>query len=329
MKGYSIILFLCICLPVLIVGLGAESAAWTGPADSSFLPTTTITSTPVETPANTQPPVVETVWVYHQNAPVEMELEEYIVGVVLAEMPASFELEALKAQAVAARTYTYQKQTGENKDHPTCMVCTDSTHCQAWRDPATEPEEAKKIRKAVMDTKGEYACYDGQPIEALYHSCSGGMTENVEHVWGGKPVPYLTAVESPGEEMAENRYKDSVTMTKEAFVAALKKSKPECKATAKDVYTGMGQIKRSASGRILSMQIGDAVFSGKELRNIFELRSAHIRFSEDGEKITLITYGFGHGVGLSQYGANARAKEGMNYIEILQFYYKGITVENR
>ena len=327
MKGYSIILFLCICLPVLIVGLGAESAAWTGPADSSFLPTTTFASVPTSTPLkNTL--VVKTVWVYHQNAPMEMALEEYIVGVVLAEMPASFELEALKAQAVAARTYTYQKQTEENEDHPGCVVCTDSTHCQAWRDPTAESEQAKKIREAVLATKGEIACYDGQPIEALYHACSGGMTENVENVWGGNAVPYLTGVESPGEEKAESRYKDSVTMTKEAFVAALKEAKTACNATAKDVYTGMGQIKRSASGRILSMQIGGVIFTGRELRTIFQLRSTHIRFSEDGEQITLITYGFGHGVGLSQYGANARASEGMNYKEILQFYYKGITVEH-
>ncbi len=352
--GYTLILFFCIlCLPSLIVGLGAESASWVGSADSSFCATTpTATSAPAnsvvmspQTTAVIMTTPVTTISVYNATTKkvFETTLEEYIVGVVLAEMPANFELEALKAQAVAARTYTYKKMlAGDNADHPGCAVCTDSAHCQAWRaltavtastpkpdgtGAMTATEKIAKVQKAVSETAGMIACYEGYPIEALYHSCSGGMTENVENVWGGTSVPYLVAVESPGEETAGTSYKDSVTMTKKEFIAKLQEANPAFSATTDNVFTGMGQIKRSASGRIKSMQIGGVAFSGKELRSIFQLRSAHIRFSEDGENITLITYGFGHGVGLSQYGANARALEGMNYEEILQFYYKGITME--
>lgn len=350
MKGYIIILFLFICLPGLIVGLGAESAAWEGSADSSFVPESgsstahpTGTTTPTPTPVINRPITAIRVYNATTKQSFETTLEEYIVEVVLAEMPAYFELEALKAQAVAARTYTYKKiLEGENKDHPGCAVCTDSGHCQAWRalsavtastpkpdgtGAMTADEKIEKVQRAVEETAGMIACFDGQPIEALYHSCSGGMTEQVENVWQGSPIPYLVAVESPGEEPAGASYKDSVTMKKKEFIEKLKKAKAEVTATVENVFTGISQIKRTASGRVASIQIGGVIFTGKELRSIFGLRSTHIRFSEDGEKITLITYGYGHGVGLSQHGANARAKEGMNYIEILKFYYTGITVE--
>lgn len=348
--GYTLILFFCIvCLPGLIVSLGAESASWVESADSSFSATIHRSTPSPSVPTETAAPVITkpttTIRVYNATTKQSFEttLEEYIVEVVLAEMPAYFELEALKAQAVAARTYTYKKMlAGENADHPGCAVCTDSAHCQAWRalsavTPSTPKpdgtgimtavEKIEKVQRAVEETAGMIACFEGQPIEALYHSCSGGMTEHVENVWGGKPVPYLVAVESPGEETAGAAYKDSVTMKKKEFIEKLKKSKANVSATVETMFTGIGQIKRNASGRIISIQIGGVSFTGRELRDIFSLRSTHIRFSEDGENITLITYGYGHGVGLSQHGANARAKEGMGYAEILKYYYTGITVK--
>lgn len=366
--GYTLILFFCIlCLPTLIVSLGAESASWVWNADSfvatadttpdglgvtaGVSPGSTVTpdsSTAIPTPSTVPTvsvPVSNTIRVYNTttNKPFETTLEDYIVEVVLAEMPAYFELEALKAQAVAARTYTYKRMLeGENADHPDCVVCTDSAHCQAWRalsavtpstpkpdgtGAMTAAEKIAKVQQAVSETAGMIACYDGKPIEALYHSCSGGMTENVENVWQGSPVPYLISVESPGEEVAGESYKDSIAMTKEAFITKLKAAKADVDATVENVFTGMGQIKRNASGRIISMQIGGVIFTGRELREIFDLRSTHIRFSEDGEKITLITYGYGHGVGMSQHGANARALEGKGYEEILKYYYTGITVK--
>ncbi len=356
--GYTLILFFCIlCLPALIVSLGAESASWVGNADSSFhaetsTPIASMAATGTASPSGTIPatataiphgPTIIRVYNATTKQSFETTLEEYIVEVVLAEMPAHFELEALKAQAVAARTYTYKKMlAGENTDHPGCAICTDSAHCQAWRalsavtpntpkpdgtGAMTAAEKIEKVQRAVEETAGMIVCYDGQPIEALYHSCSGGMTENVENVWQGSPIPYLVAVESPGEETAGSSYKDSVTMKKKDFIAELKNAKSEVSATVDNVFTGIGQIKRNASGRIISIQIGGVTFTGRELRDIFSLRSTHIRFSEDGDMITLITYGYGHGVGLSQHGANARALEGMGYAEILKFYYTGITVK--
>ncbi len=271
----------------------------------------------------------------------EISLEEYIQGVVLAEMPGYFEMEALKAQSVAARTFTYKKMISANKEkeHEGADICTDSNHCQAYRAPdqvadstpdangnnaMTAEEKIKRVKKAVEDTAGIIAVYKGEPIEALYHSCSGGMTENIENVWSGSPVPYLKAVISKGEEAAGTKYKNRETISKSEFISKLKSGYEEFDLDGKDLFDCISEIKRSDSGRILSMKIGNISLSGKELRALLGLNSANISFSEENQNIIIITYGFGHGVGMSQYGAEARAKDGMKFEAILKYYYKGI-----
>ena len=282
----------------------------------------------------------------------QIPLEEYIVSVVIAEMPASFEIEAIKAQAVAARTYTYKRLISGNYDekHKGAAICTDSSHCQAWtalekvidstpdangNNAIKAAAKIEKVRKAVTETAGLIACYNEEPIEALYHSCSGGMTEYAEKVWDGKGYPYLKPVKSSGEEIAANKYKTAVNVSPDDFLKKLEKAKSDFSSGANDlknkgiddIFQSIKNITRSDSGRVLTLKIGGVEFTGRDMRKIFGLNSTNITFSVKDNKIVLTTLGYGHGVGLSQYGANARAKEGMKFKEILKFYYTGIDIK--
>lgn len=352
----SVMCFCLLLIPMLIVSLGADAGSFRKPGATP--PETTqlgvASSSPersAEIPRETAEPLQTDdggdylINVYHTATKkiLRVSLEDYIVSVVLAEMPARFELEALKAQAVAARTYTYRKMLGAvDQDHKGAVVCTDSTHCQAWRaleeivdsTPDRNGEGAMKaadkitkVKKAVAETRGMIAIYNNEPIEALYHSCSGGMTENAENVWDGGSRPYLKAVKSQGEESADTKFQTTVTVGKTEFIKKLKESQKEFSATEDTVYKSISSIKRSPAGRILSMKIGGVIFSGKDLRKVFGLNSANVVLKEDGNNIRMITLGFGHGVGLSQYGADARAKEGLKYDEILKYYYTGIDLK--
>jgi stage II sporulation protein D len=268
--------------------------------------------------------------VYIDGEIEEMALEEYLVGVVAGEMPASYELEALKAQAVAARTYTlHLKHNGGCSAHAGADVCTSSGHCQAYR---TE-EEMKtswgshykdylaKIKEAVYSTQGEEIYYKGEEIQVFYHSSSGGMTEDCANVYQ-ESLPYLVSVESEGEESYSNYY-GQVTISYNEFVSKMKDFSPSIKlsGTAEDI----GDIQRYESGRVKSIKIGNESFTGREVRQIFGLNSTNFTIKATDE-ITFSTIGFGHGVGMSQTGANEMAKNGADYIEILEHYFTGVTV---
>ena len=246
-------------------------------------------------------------------------LEEYLVGVVLAEMPASFEVEALKAQAVVARTYTMRTtQTGGK--HGDGSICTDPACCQAYIAPDSYLDRGgteaavEKIRNAVEDTRGQVLVYEGELIEATYFSCSGGSTEDAVAVWGSD-YPYLQAVDSPGEEHAAH-YTDTVTFSPEQFLDALG-----------EVLTGspgswFGEVSYTDGGGVDTMVIGDKTYKGTELRRLLSLRSTAFSVMA-GEEITITTRGFGHRVGMSQYGADAMALNGSTYPQILAHYYPG------
>lgn len=249
-------------------------------------------------------------------------LEEYLVGVVLAEMPASFEEEALKAQAVVARTYTMRANFSGGK-HGDGSVCTDYACCQAYISPDDYLEQGgsadglEKIRGAVSLTAGLVLTYEDKLIEATYFSCSGGSTEDALAVWG-TDYPYLQATQSPGEEHAAH-YTDTVTFTPQQFQQAL------------GVFllgspsTWFGAVTYTEGGGVDTMQIGGAVYRGTELRKLLNLRSTAFTVSA-GENITVITRGYGHRVGMSQYGADAMAMTGKTYEEILAHYYKGTVI---
>ncbi|MFA5676342.1 MAG: stage II sporulation protein D [Christensenellales bacterium] len=272
----------------------------------------------------------EQIAVWLGGSVVSMPLEEYLVGVVAAEMPASFELEALKAQAVAARTYTvYKSLHGGCLAHKGADICTDSSHCQAyltaekmasrWNDDMNK--YLNKIIEAVLSTRGEMIYYEDEQIQVFYHASSGGRTENSENVYS-KALPYLVSVKSEGEENSSNYY-GTVTVTADEFKSRMRAFSPGI--SFKNLSL-VGKITRYDSGRVNTIQIGSETFTGREIRGVFSLNSANFRVDVSGG-VTFSTVGFGHGVGLSQTGANAMAKQGSDYIDILTHYFSGVTVK--
>lgn len=253
----------------------------------------------------------------------QMELETYITAVVLGEMPASFETDALRAQAVAARTYTL-KRCIEGHRHGANTICTDYTCCQAYKDPSDyiseggSPEAVEKVRQAVADTDGEVLVYDGSLIVATYFSCAGDATEDAVAVWG-EDYPYLRSVDSPGEQDAVY-YTDSKCFTPEQLTTALELPLEGA------VESWFGQISYTSGGGVDTMVIGGKTFRGTQLRSLLELRSAAFTVSVENGQILFRTKGFGHRVGMSQYGANAMAKSGKDYRQILTHYYTGVRI---
>lgn len=252
----------------------------------------------------------------------DVDLEEYLVGVVLAEMPASFEEEALRAQAVVARTYGVRAMEGKSK-HQEGDICGDSSCCQGYLDPdeygGTE-EGLQKVRNAVAETRGQVLTYEGELIEATYFSCSGGSTEDAVAVWGTE-VPYLQSVESPGEENA-TYYTDSVEFTPEEFMDKL-----DLELTGESA-DWLGEVSYTVGGGVDTMTIGGTVFRGTEIRKLLGLRSTAFSMDVTGETIAITTRGYGHRVGMSQYGADAMAALGGTYAEILGHYYQGTELAN-
>ncbi len=250
----------------------------------------------------------------------EMDLEEYLVGVLLAELPASFHLETKKAQAVVARTYAWKAKTTGGK-HEDGSVCGESTCCQAYVEPAdyAGSDALAEAEAAVWGTEGQVLTYEGNLIEATYFSCSGGRTEDAVAVWGAD-YPYLRATDSPGEENATH-YTDTVSFSKGDFSDALGVSLGD------DPATWVGFTTYTAGGGVNTMRIGGKEFSGTELRQLLGLRSTAFTISAAGDRISVETKGYGHRVGMSQYGADAMAASGKNYQEILSHYYRGTELQ--
>lgn len=250
----------------------------------------------------------------------EMDMDTYITGVVLAEMPAHFEAEALKAQAVVARTYARKAYVYGGK-HGDGSICTRSSCCQAYKTEEAYLEEGgtrenlDKVRSAVTQTSGWVLTYDGVLIEATYFSCSGGRTEDAEAVWGAD-FPYLQAVVSPGEENAAY-YRDTVSFTAEQFERLLG---TDLKGEPADWF---GEVSYTDGGGVASIMVGGQAYKGTQLRSLLGLRSAAFDIAVEGQIILITTRGFGHRVGMSQYGADAMAVMGSTFEEILAHYYQG------
>lgn len=262
---------------------------------------------------------------------LKMGLEEYILHVVAAEMPASYDIEALKAQAVAARTYAAKHMTGEAKCKSGHTICTDHTCCQAFI--TTEKlilqwgtgfaKYYEKVLTAVLDTQGEVITCDGELITAVYHSSSGGMTEDSEAVFA-MALPYLVSVESAGEEESP-QYMDEKIYSEKEFIEIVNKEFPQAKMSMVD-----GKIDiwgRTDSGRVKLVSLGDTVITGQQMRDAFKLHSTNFSFEIGGGQVKIICIGYGHGVGMSQCGANVMAESGSDYYEILKHYYTGVEVE--
>lgn len=265
-----------------------------------------------------------------------VNLEEYLIGVVAGEMPASFETEALKAQAVAARTYVMNREKANNEEslklHKGASICTDPSHCKAyvsvektkanWKD--QWENNYNKIKKCVDDTKGMIITYNEEPISAVFHSTSSGKTENSEDVWGGN-VPYLKSVVSEGEELSP-RYTSTVEISAADFQNKLKQKKPDI-AFSQEREKWVEGIENAESGGVKIIKIGGQIFKGTEIRELFGLRSTHFTLGFREDKIVFQVTGNGHGVGMSQYGANYAASQGATYEEIIKKYYQGVTLQ--
>ena len=253
-----------------------------------------------------------------REGPVVMTMAEYLPGVIAAEMPVSFGDEALKAQAVAARTFVLA-----GRRHGSADVCTDSGCCLGYISPETLQESLGQAFQATWDTyaaavcatDGEYLTYDGQAIQAVFHASSAGATEDSGAIWS--PLPYLVSVSSPESSRDVPNMTSTVTVSAQTFAGILGIS-PEGEPSA-----WVQAVETDAAGRVASVTVAGQVFSGTEMRSLFELRSTDfaLAYTADGFQFTVA--GYGHGVGMSQYGARAYAALGRTYREILEHYYPG------
>lgn len=254
----------------------------------------------------------------------KMELDEYLVGVLLCEIPGDFHIEAQKAQAVVARTYALQTVRFKGK-HIENAICTDPGCCQGYRVPTDylssggTQERIALAKYAVQQTKGQVLTYLGTLIDATYFSCSGGQTEDALAVWGAD-IPYLQSVPSPGEENAAY-YQNSIDFSAEGFQEAL----------GRKLYGApngwFGKITYTRGGGVESIIIGGVTYAGTEIRSILGLRSTAFEIRTSGSTITITTKGYGHRVGMSQYGAQAMAQAGKSYSMILAHYYPGTEID--
>lgn len=252
----------------------------------------------------------------------EIQFEEYIKGVVAAEMPATFELEALKAQAVASRSYAlYQMQATTDQDYDVVNTTTNQVYLtddelkENWQD--EYQEKMNKIKTAVLETSGQYLTYNGEIVNALFFSTSVGATENSEEVFSAA-LPYLRSVESVWDEQSPV-YTDTYTFTLESFYEKL--NLPYNETLTIEV------TEKTSTGRTKTLKVNGEEFNGREFAKTLSLRSNYFDIVQNEENVTITTKGFGHGVGMSQYGANGMAKEGYTYEEILKYYYQNTEIK--
>lgn len=339
----KLFLIYLLSLSLVLVFLPAVIAGdwWSWEKDAGML------TVPGETPAGEGVGPEENsllqIYIVQTGALQEIELEDYVRGVVAAEMPASFHPEALKAQAVAARTYAWQKAGpggGCCPSHPGAALCTESTCCQAWLDdqgaqekwPAGEADfYLERIAEAVRSTQGQVLTYTGQLITAVYHSTCGGKTEAAAELWsgGGQAYPYLQSVDCPYCRSSP-AYHQELAMELSAYAAALQGEKEALPVLAEGNLPLLEVVQKSSSGRNLLLRLGrpGRLYSGSEVRRLLGLPSTHFHWRVEGEKIIFSVRGNGHGAGMCQYGANGLARAGMDYTEILNYYYRGAVVEN-
>ena len=272
------------------------------------------------------------VYISKENKVEKVPLEEYVLSVVSSEMPANFHEEALKAQAILARTFVINKLISGCSNIKEGNIC-DTTHCQAYlnineRKKAwgKEGEEyLKKLKAVVKETAGKVLAYNDQLVKyPQYFSTSSGNTEDAVAVFS-EDVPYLKSVESPGEEISP-KYESEISISISDFKSKIKKSIPNSDL-GNNITEEVKILNRNTGGTVDDIKIGDTTIKGKEFRKIFGLNSANFTLEVLEDKINIKCLGYGHGVGMSQWGANVMAKEGSKYDEILEHYFKGSKIE--
>ena len=269
---------------------------------------------------------------------IDIPLEQYVVGVVAAEMPASFDIEALKAQAVAARTLAVRKMRiyggqGCSKYGVDVDVCSFYGHCQAWISDEEQKknwgssynEKRSKIVQAVEETRGVILSYQGNPIEVFFYSTSNGKTEDSAEVFS-RQLPYYSVVDSVGEEDAP-KFKGISSFSRREFVEIFKKHYPKSKLTMENIESQVKILGHTKGGRVDEITIGVVKLKGKDVRSIYDLNSADFSFEFSDDKVIIHTTGYGHGVGMSQVGADRMARGGNTFIEILEHYYIDVDID--
>lgn len=253
---------------------------------------------------------------------ISVPFEEYIKGVLAGEMPISFHKEALKAQAVAARSYVLKKmETSKEKEYDVVdtvmnqVYLDEETLKERWKEKYIENNN--KLKEVIIETKGEYLTYDNQIVEAFFFSTSTGKTENSGEVFMTQ-LPYLTSVDSTWDEEVSPVFNDSVEYSVSDFCTKLN-------IPYKENIT-IEILKTTSTGRIKNLKINNKEFNANEVVNALKLRSTYFDIKQINSNIIINTKGYGHGVGLSQYGALAMAKKGYSYEEILKHYYQGVEI---
>lgn len=249
----------------------------------------------------------------------EIPFEEYVKGVVSGEMPANFEIEALKAQAIASRSYALYHMNGKEYDvtntTSTQVYLTDEELKQRWKE--QYPSNINKIKKAVEDTEGQYLDYNGQIVNAMFFSTSVGKTENSEEVFVSE-VPYLRSVSSEWDKESPS-FTDSVSMELKDFYNLLNLEYND--------NLNIEILEKTSTGRIRKLKINGVELNGRDVATKLKIKSNYFDIKKNEQTLTITTKGFGHGVGMSQYGANGMAKEGYKYEEILKHYYEGTEIK--
>lgn len=271
-----------------------------------------------------------------KNKVEKMDIEEYLYGVLSSEMPSTFDEEALKAQAIAARTYViYKMENNITTGHKNATVCTNSAHCQAYTS-YTDLKQVKgedwiktdyiKIKKAVDDTKGQIVAYNNEIILPLYFSTSSGKTENSKDVFSTQ-YPYLVSVDSPYEENSP-KYSTTYSIKKTKFIQYIKSMYPQINISSDKIDEEVNIVDRTEGGSVKIIKVGNIRISGTDIRKIFNLNSANFTISYNDDEVNFTVKGYGHGVGMSQWGAQGMAEKGSKYYEILFHYFKGTEIKD-
>ncbi|WP_455543430.1 stage II sporulation protein D [Intestinibacter sp.] len=279
-----------------------------------------------------------TVSVYNSttNKIEKIDIETFLYGVVATEMSSDFSEEALKAQAVAARTYIiYKMENNMTQGHRGAYICTNSNHCQAYasydelkkiRGDNWIKESYPKIKKAVDDTKGHILTYEGKAILPMYFSTSSGMTENSKEVFSAQ-YPYLKSVSSPYEEQSPKYYTE-VKFNKSNFIDLLKKNYSNISISSENLYNQVKILDRTTAGSVNTIQVGNKEVTGRNMRSIFGLNSSNFKIEFNGDTVVFKVKGYGHGVGMSQWGAEGMAQKNYKYDEILFHYYTNTEIKD-
>lgn len=280
------------------------------------------------------------------NEVKELYLEEYIMGVLVGEMPVSYDIEALKTQAVVARTYTLNKILNSQDAHKNADMCDDINHCQAYKtkeyalacwDDNEENEKWNKIKRAVLETQNQIITYNNKIINAFFHANSGGRTEDISNIWGHENIPYLKSVTSLENDLRI----EEKTLSYQEIDEIMKLSYPQYIELTNDVQLNSKNqfnlngdneqnikiIEKNSSGRVAKLHVSNIILDGTDARTLFSLGSTLFEITNNKDEVIFKTYGYGHGIGLSQDGANAMAQSGVKYKEIIKHYYNGCEIE--